>query len=382
MPDQDPVHPQEERWTYWVNFVRKDILSPQGIRDPFRQWLLAGERTEKRADPSRPPGVTIVVCTADRANHIGECIKSLKQQDYQNYEILIADNSRDPEPTRRVVQAAGVRYVRVVERGLSFARNAAVRAARTPWIAFTDDDCRPHRDWVTQLMRARRGSSACMCVTGLVVPAQLESAAELTFERYGGLGRGFKAKTFDRAWLNYTNIKPAKTWEIGAGANMLIRRAAVLRLGEYDIDLGAGRPAGCSEDTDLFYRLLHAGYPIEYTPRAVVDHYHRCDAQSLQRQIHAYAKGHAAYHLRCFVRYGDYRSLIWMCVTLPRSILGRMRVSWSGQGQFPLLLEWFELRGTLSGPWLYAGAKVSRALGRLRDRFWRSSSAAAYGEVV
>ena len=37
-----------------------------------------------------------------------------------------------------------------------------------------------------------------------------------------------------------------------------------------DLDLGAGAPAPCSEDTDVWYQLLRCWHTIHYTPRAIV----------------------------------------------------------------------------------------------------------------
>ena len=58
---------------------------------------------------------------------------------------------------------------------------------------------------------------------------------------------------------------------------------------------GAGAPAPCSEDTDVWYQLLRCWHTIHYTPRAIVNHHHRSSPEELRKQIYAYAKGHAAY---------------------------------------------------------------------------------------
>src|SRR5438034_287760 len=74
-------------------------------------------------------------------------------------------------------------------------------------------------------------------------------------------------------------------WRIGCGANMAFRRAAFAKVGLFDTRLGAGA-SGCSEDSELWYRLLATGGVCHYEPSAVVYHYHRSDWSSLRRQAH------------------------------------------------------------------------------------------------
>src|SRR5205814_5902117 len=171
--------------------------------------------------------------------------------------------------------------------------------------------CKPEPNWLRELVRELQ-DSRCRCVTGLVLPAQTESSAEITFEIYGGLGRGYHPITFDPSFLRRSRFAPGQTWRIGAGANMLLDRDLVLHmLGGFDIDMGPGPHSvgGCGEDTDIFYQLLRRGYNIHYTPRAIVHHYHRSSPAALRKHIYSYAIGHAAYHVRCLTRYRDHRSL-------------------------------------------------------------------------
>ena len=64
-------------------------------------------------------------------------------------------------------------------------------------------------------------------------------------------------------------------------------------VGGFDERLGAGA-AGCSEDSELWYRLLAAGHTVPYEPAAVVFHHHRSDVEAVRRQAAAYLEGHVA----------------------------------------------------------------------------------------
>jgi glycosyltransferase involved in cell wall biosynthesis len=343
------------KWRQTTQWVEQNLLLPTGLPAPYRDWVVKGQAS---AHYPMPP-VTVIVCTRDRHETLAGCIESLKQLDYPQYEIMIVDNSSDPAPTRAVVEQAGVTYTRVPGKGLSRARNAALQLAATRWVAFTDDDCRPEPNWLRELVRPLQDTN-CASVTGLVLPAGLENAAEITFEIYGGLGRGYQDKTWDGWAVSKSRYRPVETWRMGAGANMLIDAPRVMELGGYDLDLGAGAAAPCSEDTDVWYQLLRNWHTIHYTPRAIVNHHHRSSPQELRKQIYAYAKGHAAYHWRCFWVYRDYRSLLHLMYHLPKWFKKNVKMGMGGKTKYPFSLVFLEVKGTMIGPFVYTMAKARR----------------------
>jgi len=174
----------------------------------------------------------------------------------------------------------------------------------------------PH--WVDSLIAPFRDPNV-MVATGNVLPWDLSGRAQQLFESYGGLGRGMKPFEVDGRWFwSFRGAVP--TWSLGGTANAAFRSAIFHdpRIGLLDEALGAGTPAGCSEDTDLFYRVLRAGFTLAYQPHAFVWHRHRNTAAALRRQIYAYAKGHVAYQLTTLVRDGEWRAVTRLVLELPR----------------------------------------------------------------
>lgn len=341
------------------------IVLPTGLAEPWRSMVVESTR---HTDWALPP-VTVVICTRNRSADLATCLNSLSALDYPDFEVLLVDNSDDPVESDRVRKLAELhkaRYLRAPEPGLSRARNLALRTSRTRWVAFTDDDCRPEPLWLQQLVRPLQDRN-CRCVTGLVLAARLDNSAEITFEIYGGLGRGFAPRVYDWGFLTRERTRCARTWDIGAGASMLIDAHLALKLGGFDVDLGAGAAAPCSEDTDLFYRLLRCGRSIHYEPRAIVHHHHRATEEALERQIYNYASGHAAYHLRCLVAYRDYRSLLHLLWHLPRWFLKNARRGRRGRTRYPFWLVGVEARGTLAGLVSYPAAKLRSLLNQRKD---------------
>jgi hypothetical protein len=94
-------------------------------------------------------------------------------------------------------------------------------------------------------------------------------------------------------------------WRIGAGADMAVRRRVLDLVGPFDERLGAGA-AGCSEDSELWYRVLAAGFTCRYEPAAEVAHQHRDDLPAVRRQARAYMEGHVT---ALAVQYGRSRKV-------------------------------------------------------------------------
>ena len=131
-------------------------------------------------------------------------------------------------------------------------------------------------------------------MTGLVIPAELETPAQELFERLGGFGRGFRRQWF-HADVSTGRVVGAgalvSAGEFGTGANMAFRRTTLLRCGGFDPAFDVGTPTGGGGDLDMFHRVIAAGGVLRYEPAAIVFHTHRRTLDELRRQIRANGSG-------------------------------------------------------------------------------------------
>jgi len=281
--------------------------------DRFREMWTEKDRKARAARPT----VTVIVCTRDRPRELERCLASLHRSSTAPDEIIVVDNAPVTEQTREVcIRRAEVRYVRELRPGLSSARNTGIRAARGEIIAFTDDDVEVHSEWVTRLPNAFE-DPATLAATGLVLPAQLRTESQWLFEmEFGGFSQGYRRLLFGREFFKRTRSRGVPVWRIGAGANMAFRRQAFREAGLFNELLGAGA-AGCSEDSELWYRLLTQGWNCRYDPAAVVFHNHRAGLDGLDRQMHQYMRGHVATLLLQAEQHRHPGNLNRLAVTLP-----------------------------------------------------------------
>jgi glycosyltransferase involved in cell wall biosynthesis len=295
--------------------------------------------------------VSVVICTRDRADSLKQCLTLLHQQITKPGEIIVVDNASVTNDTANVVALfPEVRYVREDRPGLDIARNTGAMEARRPIVAYTDDDTIPDEHWVYRIYETFKDQSAA-AMTGLVIAASLETEAELIFEKYWPFNRGYLKKIYDRHFFHSTLAVGPPVWEIGAGANMAFRKEIFEAVGFFDerLDVGA---AGCSGDSEMWYRILANGYSIVYNPLAVVRHTHRNSIEGLKKQLHGYMRGFTVAILIQYQRFGHSGNLKHLVKVFPFYYLTLLRKGFPKYAfQYRTLLS--EMSGVVSGLFYY-----------------------------
>ncbi len=290
----------------WVRLpVADGRCSAEEIRAAVDRLVLPPPRTILPA-----PGlkVTVAVCTRDRPEDLAACLDSLQRSDYGSFETLVVDNAPSSEATRLLVarRAGRVRYVREPRPGLDWARNRAITEAGGDIIAFTDDDVTVDPGWISALVVPFATDGTVAAVTGLVLPAELETEAQVLFERYRSFGRGFVRRRIAPGGGPLAHRYGA-AGDYGTGANMAFRRSLFGRIGAFDPALDVGTPTRGGGDLDMFFRVLKDGQVLVYEPRAIVRHRHRRSMEALRSQIADHGVSFSSYIVRSALTYPDER---------------------------------------------------------------------------
>ncbi|MFD2515169.1 glycosyltransferase family 2 protein [Pontibacter locisalis] len=277
----------ESKWQLWLR------------NQQFETWSDWIERsfsglTSAAIPPTVP--VSVIVCTHNRPRQLQQCLENLKLLSTLPEEIIVVDNAPSDEASLKVVRQyqdlLQIVYVKESRKGLDIARNTGIKNASTPVVAFVDDDVATHPLWLYQVWESFKDPLVA-AMTGLVIASELKTEAQCIFEKHWSFNRGYTDKLYDQGFFNDTLRKGPPVWRIGAGANMAFRREVFEQTGCFHELLDAGA-AGCSGDSEMWYRLLMHGYKIHYNPRAIVFHEHRKETEALKRQIFYYMRGHTA----------------------------------------------------------------------------------------
>lgn len=347
-------------------------LTEHAVLDGLATGLDSGDDVRPAAGkpdeaPYEMPSMTVAVCTRDRTDDLRRCLEAIGLLDYPDLHVLVIDNAPTTAATKRLLEQhfPHVAYVMEPRPGLDWARNRAIHEARGDVIAFTDDDVVVDRDWAEAIGSAFAEDDKVMVVTGLVVPLELETWPQALFEDAGGFARGFR-----RHWFRLTPSPAGVRTQLpeafhlgpgrfGTGANMAFRKRVFDLVGVFDPALGAGTVTQGGDDLEMFFRVLEEGHTLVYEPRAIVRHRHRRDYEGLRSQLASHGLAYYAFATRSALAYPNRRAafirfgLVWLW----RRNLRRLLLSYIRPGQFPRDLIHSELRGALSGLFIYPKAR-------------------------
>ncbi|MCF6158758.1 MAG: glycosyltransferase [wastewater metagenome] len=316
------------------------------------------------------PLVTIAVCTRNRTADLARCLDSLNCLDYPALDILIVDNAPSDDTTKQLIHTrySNVRYICEPRPGLDWARNRAILEARGDIIAYTDDDVVVDPGWIKALATVFAENPEVMAVTGLVVPYELETEAQILFERYGGFTRGFICKRYRAERNSRMQLKTyyGNVGQFGTGANMAYRRSLFDKIGYFDPALDVGTATNGGGDLEMFFRVLKEGYTLFYEPNALVRHCHRQTFRELKNQITSWGTGFIACIVRCAAAYPDERfSLLRLWSWWLRRKIRSLLLSFVRPAHFQRSLILTELWGAFIGPYRYLKARyTARAIMR------------------
>ena len=325
------------------------------------------ESLPRAAADERMPAVSVAICTRNRPDRLRRCLASLAALDpspevlTRAFEILVVDNAPPDDATQQVVEASpGVRYLREPKPGLDFARNLALREARGEIIAYVDDDVVVDRGWLAGLREAWSENPDARGFTGLVMPLELETRAQVIFEQRGGFGRGVDNRRWRRERQDNT-LFPCGAGSFGAGANMAFHRATLLELGGFDEALDTGAPLPGGGDLDIFYRVARAGHTMAYEPQFAVFHEHRRDMKSLRRQYWTWGLAHMAFVMKSHATDPAYRGKMRRLISWWfRDQWRRLLRSIAGRDGLPPDMVLAELLGGVAGLFGEYGRSVRR----------------------
>ncbi len=205
-----------------------------------------------------------MVPVRNAAETIADCLDSLLALAYPSeaFEIVVVDNaSTDRTPAILERYADRVRVVRERRRGPSHARNAGVRHASAELIAFTDADCSVDSRWLDEVVPALAEPGV-----GMVGGPILARRPCTRVERFG-------ETIHDHEWAITMSAPPYVI--TGNGATTKANLEAV---GGFD-------PAFLrSQDADLSFRLIRAGYRLAFIPEAIVYHRNESTLPGLVRE--------------------------------------------------------------------------------------------------
>lgn len=234
------------------------------------------QRRAREHDASMPT-VTVIIPTFNDVGRLATCLWLLSQQDYPAdlFEVIVVDNASTEDLRPALPDDPRFRLLHESKRGSYAARNTAVAHARGEILAFTDSDCLPRLDWLSQGVKALTATPAPDVIGGPIpMVFQDGKAARSAPEIYDAM-EGFPQERF------------IQVYPFAATANLMVRRDTFNTVGPFNSDLASGG------DREWGVRLAATGRTFAYAPAAVVDHPSRATWGELTRKSVRVGKGMA-----------------------------------------------------------------------------------------
>lgn len=261
----DEWHTGGHTITDWAFGVTRVDRSPKAAHHALRELYT---RSSVALLP-RTPRVSVVVCTYNGGRTLDQCLQSLGELDYPDYEVIVVDDGSTDNTSEILQGFPGVQAIRQANQGLSVARNVGLQAATGEIVAYTDDDCFADPDWLTHLV--------------------------YQLERTDAAGVGGPNLTPEDGWLaSCVAASPGQPTHVLIsdqvaehipGCNMAFRKEALLTVNGFDPIF---RKAG--DDVDLCWRLQQSGRWITFAPGAFVWHHRRQSPRSYLKQQAGYGE--------------------------------------------------------------------------------------------
>ncbi len=234
--------------------------------------------------------ITVIIPTKNRQESVEDCILSVAKANIPpdtQIECIVVDNNSTDDTAKLVQELLSRlpfpgRYVFHAKPGTASARNAGLRHASGDVVAFTDDDCYVHENWLVEIEKLFSLDEDIEVAGGRVelyddkdLPITIKTSLDPMILKRAHQVRGFSH-----------------------GCNTVARRSLIDRIGAFDERFGTGTPLP-AEDADFVYRAYKSGAKMRYSPEFVVYHHHKRSKKKQADQIDkSYKVGSGALYLK------------------------------------------------------------------------------------
>jgi cellulose synthase/poly-beta-1,6-N-acetylglucosamine synthase-like glycosyltransferase len=233
------------------------------------------------------PEISVIIPIYNGEQDLPDLINCLYQQTYPQKKVeylLVNNNSQDN--TENILKTLTEKakldkfplfYLNENEIQSSYAaRNKGIKASKSDILVFTDADCRPNSDWLTNLIKPFKNPEI-----GIVVGEIIALEGDSFLEKYAESKHILSQKyTLENLFCSY-----------GQTANLAIRKDCFREIGLFRPYLTTGG------DADICWRILReTNWQIKFAETAIIKHRHRQNITELKKQWRRYGTSYKYLH--------------------------------------------------------------------------------------
>ncbi len=205
---------------------------------------------------SKAPKIAIIIPHYNQPDLLRQCLTALRAQTYpaDQLQIIVGDNNSPDQSTLQKLKQdfPNTIFTNATEQGAGPARNAALALVKKDidLIAFTDADCRPTPDWLTQGVKALQKSGADMVGGAVKVFCKIPNTPT-------------PVECFEKLFAFRQRLYIEKKG-FSVTANLLVTKSTADKIGLFR--------NGLSEDMDYCHRARALGFCLVFSSSFMVNH--------------------------------------------------------------------------------------------------------------
>jgi glycosyltransferase involved in cell wall biosynthesis len=213
--------------------------------------------TENHLNEVESPAISVIIATrGDKIKFLKNCLVSLKNQRYRNFEIIIV-SKKLPKELEDLFESERIRFIKEKGSTLGAARNLGVINAKGKLVSFIDDDAEASVDWIGKISETFSRFPSLICLGGPHFTLQNKSEKNPLNYFQGLFFEGNSSKTyFDKSAIGKI-----------AGCNVTYKRSIFQEIGYLNEQLRT------CEDWDFNQRLVEKGFSLRFDPDIWVLHH-------------------------------------------------------------------------------------------------------------
>jgi len=231
----------------------------------------------ENTDNMKSPKVSIIILNWNGWADTSECLKSLYQINYPNYEIILVDNGSTDGSQKAIKKGfPGVKLIENKENlGFAGGVNEGIKCISGEYIAFLNNDTTVDQNWLDELINPFLTTDEKIGATNSTI-INYKNTNEV------GYGGNSKLNIFGQTWASNKIEYGISEVHTISGASFMMKKEVIDKLEEFLCP----EYFAYFEEIDLSWRLINLGYKLLYAPKSVVYHKGGMTSKKIPDKMH------------------------------------------------------------------------------------------------
>jgi len=235
--------------------------------------------------------VSIIIVNWNAGKYLTDCITSLENQTYENFEIIMVDNNSSDNSVEFIEKNFPKVHIIKNKSNVGFAEgnNMGIKNSTGDIIALFNPDAKAERNWLSIIVSVLQSSEKIAAVSGKMYYMGDQYGKDAVFCTWP------KIDQYSAMAYNFHDHEPTSKVDYLTGGAMMVKKSVIDKIGLLDSDYFM-----YFEETDWCARMIRVGYDLIYTPDAIVWHIVSATISESDKKIYFMERSRIRFALKNF----------------------------------------------------------------------------------